>query len=446
MNEIRYSLLHQGMGSTTSSPSIQVGWHHWKKILIYFTGTIGFLFIVVNPIRQKYEIPLNPLHSKHCTVSYDEHLPLIQYALMVDAGSTGSRIHIYRFNYCGPSPSLEDEVFREVKPGLSSYPNDPEAAADSLDPLLQAAVASVPVSLQSCTPIVVRATAGLRLLGREESEAILQALPEKDGVIVMNGKDEGIYAWITVNYLLERIGEEKKLDTVAIMDLGGGSTQIVFEPFFLKDNNDNRFHPFFEKEDKISNEDYRVELTFGHHNYVLYQHSYLGYGLLEARDDLYPVVNPCFPESFNYPLTLQDNKQAVKIIGSRRVNFKDCSRVIKSTLFNKTVLCRTEPCSFDGVYQPTTLFDISLNPKVEDIAELAGKICRHHHEYDWQTKNDPYLCLDLTYLYTLLNYGYSIHPSKKIFLAKKINEVEAGWCLGATLQMLDGMVHSENIM
>jgi len=123
---------------------------------------------------------------------------------MVDAGSTGSRIHVYRFNYCGPSPFLEDEIYREVKPGLSFYSEDPEAAADSLDPLFQVAVNTVPASLQSCTPIVVRATAGLRLLGFEESEAILRAvtnkiqtqypflLPKNDGVIVMDGKDEGI--------------------------------------------------------------------------------------------------------------------------------------------------------------------------------------------------------------------------------------------------------------
>jgi len=122
---------------------------------------------------------------------------------MIDAGSMGSRIHIYRFNYCQASPMLEYETFKEVKPGLSAYPDQPEKAADSLEPLLQLAMASIPEELLECTPIAVKATAGLRLLGKDKSDAILKAiehkiknnypflLPSKEGVILMGGKEEG---------------------------------------------------------------------------------------------------------------------------------------------------------------------------------------------------------------------------------------------------------------
>jgi len=122
---------------------------------------------------------------------------------MIDAGSTGSRIHVYRFNYCNLSPTLEDEIFKEIKPGLSAYPDDPKMAADSLEPLLKLAMDEIPKELQDCTPIAVKATAGLRLLGEEKSNIILKAvedkirneypfnLPKENGVIVMEGKDEG---------------------------------------------------------------------------------------------------------------------------------------------------------------------------------------------------------------------------------------------------------------
>jgi guanosine-diphosphatase len=131
----------------------------------------------------------------------------------------------------------------QVKPGLSSYPDNPAAAASSLNPLIERALAEIPKQLHSCTPIALKATAGLRLLGDAKSTLILDAvrlllvktgfpvadLKGSDGVAVMEGRDEGVFAWITVNYLTQRIGGER-MSTSAIMDLGGGSTQIVFEP------------------------------------------------------------------------------------------------------------------------------------------------------------------------------------------------------------------------
>ena len=152
--------------------------------------------------------------TKVCSQPHDPSKQLVQYALMIDAGSTGSRIHVYKFHNCFEAPTLEHETFEQIKPGLSAYANSPERAAESLDALLDIAVSEIPRELQSCTPLAVKATAGLRLLGESQSLAILEAvekrihskypfpLPEKDGVIIMEGKDEGVYAWITTNYLL----------------------------------------------------------------------------------------------------------------------------------------------------------------------------------------------------------------------------------------------------
>ena len=100
---------------------------------------------------------------------------------MVDAGSTGSRIHVYRFNNCGSTPELENEEFamtekKEGGSGLSSYKSDAEGAAKSLDPLLEVAMKNVPDQLKGCTPIAVKATAGLRKLGEEMSNAIIKAV------------------------------------------------------------------------------------------------------------------------------------------------------------------------------------------------------------------------------------------------------------------------------
>jgi hypothetical protein len=145
--------------------------------------------------------------SSHCTDPYGNK-PLVQFGLMIDAGSTGSRIHVYKFNNCGPSPALEDEVFVQTIPGLSAYADEPEEAAKSLDVLMQAAVENVPIHLRRCSPVSVGATAGLRLLGEEKSESILAAvryrlkhhypfpISKREGVSIMDGRDEGEHIYL----------------------------------------------------------------------------------------------------------------------------------------------------------------------------------------------------------------------------------------------------------
>ncbi|KAK0549466.1 Guanosine-diphosphatase [Tilletia horrida] len=269
-------------------------------------------------LRERPNLHPDPLKTTRCannqgvTDAHGRQRPLVQYAIMIDAGSTGSRIHVYKFNHCSASPELESEIFDLVKGGLSApaYSASPELAAASLRPLLDLALQEVPKSLWSCTPISVKATAGLRLLGLQKAEQILQAvrmLLEKSypftiadtsdgrsGVEIMDGRDEGVFAFITVNYLLNRLGNSPsstlsedatagthKVQTAAVLDLGGGSTQIVFEPRFegisraiAKEAAIVGMHP--------GEHVYKLE-NFGSQTYTLYQNSYLGYGLMQAR-------------------------------------------------------------------------------------------------------------------------------------------------------------------
>jgi len=179
-----------------------------------------------------------------------------------------------------------------IQPGLSAYAKDPSAAAASLDALLEEAKRVVPKSLHNCTPVEVKATAGLRLLGTKESQAILDEVRTRletkfdfvvsgeKAVEIMDGKDEGVYAWITANYLLGKIGEgSKSEDTLAVMDLGGASTQIVFEPSFPADS-----------KQKLADGEHKYSLNFGGKQFTLYQHSYLGYGLMRARRSVHNLI------------------------------------------------------------------------------------------------------------------------------------------------------------
>lgn len=390
---------------------------------------------------------------------------------MIDAGSSGSRVHIYKFNHCKKDPELENEVFQMMEPGLSSFA-EPEAAANSLHDLLQLAVESVPKEMQSCTPIAVKATAGLRLLGEEKSSAILdmvrKTLEEQypfpvANVEIMSGSEEGVFAWITVNYLLGNLKENGT--SVATFDLGGASTQIVLEPEFGLE------------EDDMLPGDHQYQLKYAEQNYNLYQHSYIGYGLNEARrrikeqmiktwKDQVPnrVYHPCLPKDHKevFKWTDETVTKDVELVGTG-AGHAACRGVIEK-IFGKDDTCPLSPCAFDGVYQPSLtdnfgdrdlylfsyFYDLTkplgmpADFTVREFGELANRVCsgdpeafRHIPNALHILNSKPDYCLDLTYTHALLRIGYEVSPERLVRTAKKIHDAETGWCLGASIAMID---------
>ncbi|KAM5482441.1 Guanosine-diphosphatase [Microsporum canis] len=465
---------------------------------------ILFIIFVLTPSSRTPQLPVaGPDSSMKCTKPHDSSKPLIQYALMIDAGSTGSRIHVYRFNNCGPTPALESEEFKmtekkEGGSGLSSYREDAEGAAKSLDPLMEVAMKTVPEEYRSCSPIAVKATAGLRMLGKEMSDNILKAVRTRletvypfpvvseaqGGVEIMEGKDEGVYAWITTNYLLGNIGSPEETPTAAIFDLGGGSTQIVFQPTYKGKGPDGL-------PEKMPEGDHKYALKFGGRDFILYQHSHLGYGLMAARaaihrhlietkHELSPndkgwlkqkVVNPCIVPgmSRNVTVALSDGHALGKEVEVLMVGPKDPSaaqcRNIAEKILKKDAECNLSPCSFNGIHQPSlrktfskedvfifSYFYDRTSPlgmpesfTLHDLHELTSTVCGGEASWGvFQTNSTameeltgrPEYCLDLNFMLALLHTGYEMPLHREVKTAKKIDGNELGWCLGASLPLL----------
>lgn len=432
--------------------------------------------------------------SYSCTKSYDGKRPIEQYVIMIDAGSSGSRVHVYKFNNCQKMPRLMGEEFKMIDGGLSSYASDPKAAAESLDVLLKVALDTIPANQQKCSPIAVKATAGLRKLGEEKSQIILDAVKThletnypfpivEDGVVIMPGEEEGVYAWVTANYLLGNIGTTEETPTVAVFDLGGGSTQIVFEPKW-KDSSK-----------QLTPGDHRFELSFGGRDFVLYQHSYLGYGLNEARSKINNLVSetqftapggaakvfhPCLPPNSSkaFEVEVPDGTstqsgpgkvmEKVKFEGPSEASPLQC-RALAEKILAKDAVCANPPCAFNGVHQPPlfeafpqtsemyvfSFFYDRTSPlgmpsvfTLDELRDLQAKVCKGPEAYSSfaaipgaveAIEEHPDWCLDLSYMLTLLRTGYDLHGGREVKIAKKINGNELGWCLGASLPLLDGV-------
>lgn len=97
------------------------------------------------------------------------------YGIMFDAGSTGTRIHVFQFaRPPGETPTLTHETFKALKPGLSAYADDVEKSAQGIQELLNVAKQHIPYDFWKATPLVLKATAGLRLLPGEKAQKLLQ--------------------------------------------------------------------------------------------------------------------------------------------------------------------------------------------------------------------------------------------------------------------------------
>lgn len=476
---------------------------------MFFSGSTGTVGSIGGTPGNIYSSSTSP--TTKCTKPYDSTKPLVQYAMMIDAGSTGSRIHVYKFNNCGPTPELENEEFkmtekREGGSGLSSYKTDAEGAAMSLDPLLKVAMDTIPDDYKSCSPIAVKATAGLRLLGDEMSKKILQAVrerietvypfplvsDEKGGVEIMPGEMEGVYAWITTNYLLGKIGGPDKSPTAAIFDLGGGSTQIVFEPTFPE-------VPAGGMPVHMEEGDHKYKLDFGGRKFELYQHSHLGYGLMSARKALHtlildkeveanpdtlawledPIANPCIAPGTKRRVNITfeaghplKGEQSILMYGPVDSLPTQC-RSLTEELLHKEAKCNLAPCSFNGVHQPSlaktfakedlyvfSYFydrtkDLGMPDSftIRELHDLTHKVCSGQET--WKTTfagaktpegtkvldelaDRPEWCLDLNFMLALLHTGYELPIDREVNIAKKIGGNELGWCLGASLPLLEG--------
>ncbi|KAH8283506.1 hypothetical protein KR018_004183 [Drosophila ironensis] len=376
----------------------------------------------------------------------------VQYAAIIDAGSTGSRVLAYKFNrsFIDNKLVLYEELFKERKPGLSSFADNPAEGAHSIKLLLDEARAFIPKEHWSSTPLVLKATAGLRLLPPSKAENILNAVRElfaksefsvdMDAVEIMEGTDEGIFSWFTVNFLLGRLS---KTNQAAALDLGGGSTQVTFSP------TDPEQVPIYDK--------YMHEVVTSSKKINVFTHSYLGLGLMAARHAVFThghkkedtllesvCVNPIIGNrtwtygNVQYKVSGKENPKSSA--EQPVVDFETCLELVKSK-----VMPLVKPKPFTLKQHTVAAFSYYFERAIESglVDPLAGgettvEAYRKKAQEICAIPNDeqPFMCFDLTFISTLLREGFGLNDGKKIKLYKKIDGHEISWALGCAYNVL----------
>uniref|UniRef100_A0A3B5MDI2 Ectonucleoside triphosphate diphosphohydrolase 3 n=1 Tax=Xiphophorus couchianus TaxID=32473 RepID=A0A3B5MDI2_9TELE len=324
----------------------------------------------------------------------------------------------------------------------------------------------IPEEKHKTTPLFLGATAGMRLLEASKIMGKLRDFLSKQNfqfhnASIITGQEEGLYGWITVNYLKENFLQVRLEKTVGSMDLGGASTQIAFQV-----------------QERGEGPDYMHVKLYGY-PYTVYTHSFLCYGKNEAdkrvldkesSDPAY-IINPCYPRGFNIttkassiydtecipkPKNYNSGQEFYMVGGS---DSEKCGQIVKS-IFNFQN-CPSKQCSFNGVEQPpvtgdfmVTLVDTAVDTSngKSDLGQFniaVGNFCNT----DWAKVvqkhwiSDTYLktyCFASHYVLTLLADGYKFDNEtwKNIHFEQKIKETNIGWSLGYMLSM-SNMIPSE---
>jgi len=414
-------------------------------------------------------LPEEASASSESAAASDGH----KYAIVFDAGSTGSRVHVFRFDMGGTGAlSLVDDTFEQLKPGLSSFATEPEKGAQSLKPLLALAMKTVPEAQRAETTVEVRATAGLRMLPGHEADELLEAVKRllaeypfacgADSVTIMEGAEEGAFQWLTMNYLLGNLGGGLD-NTVATVDLGGGSVQLAYaaEAVYAESAPEGYF------------KDMRGP---GGTIYHVYVYSHLGFGLMAARAAVLGRAgggaSPCVPAGHQGEYVYGGKTHTVVGHQTAAADATACKIVVDSVL-SAGAACEVEDqarCSFNGAwdgargagsrrfYLSSYLFDRVSQAGLVDatkpngmttpkaILGAAKKACALSTTDVMATfegieeKDAPYYCHDLSYTHSLLTVGYKLQDAKPVTLVKQVEykgqNIEAAWPLGAAINAL----------
>ena len=323
--------------------------------------------------------------------------------------------------------------------------------------LIERAKKIVPRSHWKTTPIYLKATAGLRQIGEEEAEKVLESVREVfkesgfrfdngNWASILSGNDEGIFSWITVNYLMEK----EKGETVGTLEMGGGSSQIAFVP-----------RDVVEEKNKSCDVP-EVDVKFKGDDVKLYTKSHANKGIKRAKQIVFEefermrqlIDNPCVNSgAVQMKIPFVDGK-SLKMTGQG--DFGKCRKAIDEIVKAKSAEeeCHCELCTYAGEAQPKPIptyiafafyaertVKLGLPPKltVEDIRKKGEEVCgmslqQVEKEFpDVANGKAEDLCFDLASVTANLEVGHNLKEGMgtELLVLDKINGVELGWSLGA---------------
>ncbi|RMX19251.1 multidrug DMT transporter permease [Legionella jordanis] len=342
---------------------------------------------------------------------------------VVDAGSTGSRLHIYSYDLDSTqTPVNVTEVWnKKIKPGLATI--EPNAA--TIDAYLTALFSGVP---ESKLPVYFYATAGMRLLPQPKQQQFYTLMQQwfanqsnwtLQQAKTITGSEEGLFGWLAVNYQLGALNSKDK-ELAGVMDMGGASVQIIFP---------------VQNADNVNPQDLKQFSLYGR-QFNLFIHSFLGLGQTEVTHQFLDE-STCFSDNYELPTGFTAAGDAYNCESSIAplMNVHKVKRTVAPAMEGSQInnwfvlggmaeLAKSKPFEFNGQFSN------------QDLLEQANsQVC--HQSWDSlknQYPENEYLygyCLFSAYYYALMVEGYGLEPQQTVSLLP--NNQGSDWTIGVVL-------------
>ena len=347
-----------------------------------------------------------------------------KYGIVIDSGSSGSRIQIYRWEdpskkkeHASPEelaspPKIiqEDGWSHKISPGISTFAEKPSKVwSQHYKQLIDFALKVIPANKISETPIYILSTAGMRLLPKSKREKILKKTclelqkntkyfisDCEEHIQVIDGATEGIYGWLALNYLMGQFNnfkpDQADHESIGFMDMGGASTQIAFVPSSQEEiaKHDEDLSTVVIKNINGDGQVWRVFvetwLKFGANQA---RARYLKNTLALSADShskgkAKVIQDPCMPSGAVIENYKFENKEYI-IQGTG--NYESCLKDIFPLLM-KHLSCKDEPCLFNGVHAPKMNFEKDKFVGVSEYWYTANDVFHSSGEYNFHSFNE----------------------------------------------------------
>lgn len=347
----------------------------------------------------------------------------LNYSIIIDASETGSRLHLYEYEKSQKLPLIKEIYTDFIDINLASFADSPQGAGTSLEKILNACDKKIKQLGIEKVAMNVMGTANMRLLPEQKQIKIYDAVKNYikehyefriDKIETLSGKWEGIYDWLTANYLAD-IFQNKK-STFGILAVKNFSTEIAYELFHSTKRDDE------------------TNVVINGKNHIIYSKSFLSLGQDVIRDLInkdslaykcytigYPL-KPDFKGDFDIPMCASIyNKELKKFplviapFKGKLIAFANAAKI-----FNFLSAETSDRISFES-----RLFYTCTLPW--DLFQL---------EYSDLPKSElPHICANAVYIDQLIYDGFKL-ASDQFWVTSHIDKQPLDWPLGMILYSL----------